>query len=364
MCKVYNSVGSLTAINFHLHQHHINDFNSLDEIIAFQKDFSTCRQEIISKHEYLIEEEKNGLEADISKLENTIRAMKINIASKLTGEIDKLEQKLNNLVKTAPTNFIQRITNYLKEWYYTGEIQHKEFNLESKIAYAIRKLVEVHTEKNNRYQYIISHFEEALNESCFVPLKDLERKKSIIDEVNNSIYGALGEQKVVRELEKLSDEYFLINDFCLSFPKPMYNRHGNDYIKSIQIDHILVALSGIFLIETKNWSENSLNDPKLWSPVQQIKRTGFVLFKMLNEGIAKYRLNLSRHHWGKKKISVRNLLVFTNSKPEGEFQYVKILTVPELLGYVTYFKPAFSNKETQEIANYLLKLAEPKEILL
>ena len=132
-----------------------------------------------------------------------------------------------------------------------------------------------------------------VNESCLVPLKDLERKKSIIDEVNTSIYGALGEQKVVKELEKLSDEYFLINDFCLSFPKPIYNRRENDYIKSIQIDHILVTLSGVFLIETKNWSEKSLNNPGLRSPVQQIKRTSFVLFKILNEGITNYRLNLS-----------------------------------------------------------------------
>ena len=60
------------------------------------------------------------------------------------------------------------------------------------------------------------------------PLKELERKKAIIDEVNNFIYGALGEQKVVKELENLSDEYFLINDFCLSFRKPIFNRQEND----------------------------------------------------------------------------------------------------------------------------------------
>ena len=165
---------------------------------------------------------------------------------------------------------------------------------------------------------------------------------------------------MVKELENLSDEYFLINDFSLSFETPIYNRQENDYIKSIQIDHILVTPSGIFLIETKNWSEKSLNNLMLRSPVQQIKRTSFVLFKILNEEIASYKLNLNQHHWGNRKISIRNLIVLTNSKPNEEFQYVKVLTVNELPGYVKYFKPTFSNEETQEIANYLLKLIKLK----
>lgn len=69
--------------------------------------------------------------------------------------------------------------------------------------------------------------------------------------MNSFIYGALGEQKVVKELEGLSDEYILINDFSLSFQTPVYNRQENDYIKSTQIDHILVAPSGIFSYRNK-----------------------------------------------------------------------------------------------------------------
>ncbi|MBK7290418.1 MAG: NERD domain-containing protein [Chitinophagaceae bacterium] len=87
-------------------------------------------------------------------------------------------------------------------------------------------------------------------------MTELENKQRVIDEVKNSIYGALGEHKVVKELENLSDENILINDFALTFHPAIYNRQENDYIKSIQIDHLLVTPSGIFIIETKNWSEN------------------------------------------------------------------------------------------------------------
>ena len=187
-------------------------------------------------------------------------------------------------------------------------------------------------------------------------MTELENKQRIIDEVKNSIYGALGEHKVVKELENLSDENVLINDFTLSFYPAIYNRQENDYIKSIQIDHLLVTSSGLFLIETKNWSEKSLASLDLRSPVQQVKRTNFALFKLLTGDIANDRVKLQQHHWGDRKIPIRNLIVLTNSKPNEEFQYVKILTVNELLSYVRYFKPMFTSAETQAIASYLLKL--------
>jgi hypothetical protein len=246
---------------------------------------------------------------------------------------------------------------------YTKKIKYKERNFEFEVQMSINKLVEIRQGKDNRYQFIISQFNDAVRQSSQHPLSELERKKATIDELSSFIYGALGEQKVVKTLEALSDEYFLINDFAVSFSTAIYNRQENEYIKSIQIDHILVAPSGIFLIETKNWSEKSLENLSLRSPVQQIKWTSFVLFKLLNNEMSNYHLYLDKHHWGEKKISIRNLIVLINTKPKEEFQYVKILTLSELIGYVNYFKPIFSNIETQRIADYLVNVNSQKTIV-
>ncbi len=69
--------------------------------------------------------------------------------------------------------------------------------------YAVRELVGQHQDKTNRYKYITSHFNDAVNESCLTKINELEYKQRIIDGLKNSIYGALGEHKVVKELEKL-----------------------------------------------------------------------------------------------------------------------------------------------------------------
>ena len=58
---------------------------------------------------------------------------------------------------------------------------------------------------------------------------------------------------------------------------------------------------------------------------------------------------------------MKNLIGLTNTKPKEEFQYVKILTVKELLGYVDYFKPIFSYTaytETKRIADLILWINE------
>jgi len=153
----------------------------------------------------------------------------------------------------------------------------------------------------------------------------------------------------------------LINDFSVSFSRAIYNRQENDYIKSVQIDHILVGPSGIFLIETKNWSEQSIENLSLRSPVEQIKRTSFVLFNLLNNEKSNHHIRLDGHHWGNKKIPIKNLIVLANTKPKEEFQYVKILTVNELLGYVNYFKPVFSRTETSTIANNILRIMNQRK---
>ncbi|NCU04749.1 MAG: NERD domain-containing protein [Chitinophagaceae bacterium] len=364
MCKVHNSVGCLTTVKTHLKRNNIHDFNSLKEVLNFQESFPGLKNQIILDHEQLIEQEKVTLDADILQLDKAIAANRTYFESYLLKDIEDIKQKLNSLSTPGQLNFIQRIVNYVKQRFYKKKIEDLEFNLDYKVNDSVRELVQQYQDKMNRSHFISSNFREAVNESCSNQIKQLEHKLWVIDEVKNSIYGALGEHKVVKELEHLSDENSLINDFALTFHQAIYHRQENDYIKTIQIDHLLVTASGIFLIETKNWSEKSLNSLDLRSPVQQVKRTNFALFRLLTEGIANKSVHLNRHHWGDRKIPIRNLIVLTNSKPNEEFQHVKILTLDELLSYVRYFKPVLSSEETEAISTYLLGLTKQKRLTL
>lgn len=159
-------------------------------------------------------------------------------------------------------------------------------------------------------------------------------------------------------LQQLSDDYYLINDFSIEFSRPIYNRKENDRIYSIQIDHLLVCKSGIFLLETKNWSKASVENLDLRSPVKQIRRTSFALFVLLNSESKHNNIKLERHHWGAKKIPIKNVVVMINEKPKAEFQHVKVLSLNEMNGYIQYFDQTFSDDEVKSIFEYLKRKME------
>lgn len=299
---------------------------------------------------------------ELKDLETAIETKRQQTVQILTDNIEKIRQQLSTSLSHNPTNLFQKIAKTLRLWTYKMKIRLRENKFDIDVKKTLRPLVRNYQEKSSRYQFIISNVDEAVQQSAYQSLSKLEQKKAAIDRLNPFIYGAVGELKVVKVLENLSDDHILINDFSVSFSPAIYNRQEDGYIKSIQIDHILVAPSGIFLIETKNWSEKSLENSSLLSPVQQIRRTSFALFRLLNNEMSQYRLGLDRHHWGDKKIAIKSLIVMTNRKPQQEFQYVKVLTLKQLLSYVNYFKTSFSGEETQRIANFLLRINEQKVI--
>jgi hypothetical protein len=356
LCRIYNKVGSLTTLKLRLEENNIHDFKSLKEVMDFQKNYPNIRQELICHHENLIKEEKNKLEIDLPSLNLLIEIQRQQTIQRLTNEIDKLTQRLIISTSKDSKNYFQKFSKNLNQWNYKRKINGKEYNFEAEVTRSISDFVNDHRVKSDRYQLIKSDFNQAVEESSRQQLLDLEVKNSTISQLNNFIHGALGEQQVVKTLETLSDEYFLINDFAVSFSPAIYNRQENDYIQSVQIDHILVGPSGIFIIETKNWNQKSLDNISLRSPVAQIKRTSFVLYYLLNNESSHNQIGLDMHHWGDRKIPIKNLIVFTNTKPKEEFQYVKILITNELLGYVNYFDPIFSYDETKKIADMILRI--------
>jgi len=352
MCKVYNKIGSLTEVKSYLLKNNVNDFKSLSEVINFRKNYNITREKIFINHSELVSQERFNLKDEIEQLQITIETRKKEIEQDLQLELDKKKHKLANL-PPIEKNYFTSIFNYFLKIILKLSIQNKEKNFKYKIQDSVEDATNSLRKKVNRSQFILANFNAAVNESSLNEIKELDRKKIIIDDIENYIYGALGEQKVVRELEKLPDNYILINDYTFVLDPPIYNREKNDYINSVQIDHILIAPSGVFLIETKNWSENSINNLNLRSPVEQVRRANFVLYKILAGDLSNLKLRIN-HHWGERKIPLRNIIVLINHKPLEEFQFVKIVTLKELLNFVEYFTPCFSDSEIDSIATYLL----------
>ena len=202
----------------------------------------------------------------------------------------------------------------------------------------------------NRHRQFVADYATIISKRCDDAYRDLAFIKEIVEGLYPTIAGAIGENLVVRELEKLSDKYYLVNDFSLVFKPPIFNKTTGDRVYSIQIDHLLICGSGVIVIETKNWSSQSVENLDLRSPVEQVKRSSFAFFVFLN---SRHKHGLASHHWGSRKIPIRNIIVMTNKAPKSDFQHVKVLPIDKMNGYITYFEEIFNETEVERIYNYL-----------
>lgn len=356
MATVFNPIASLTALKFYLKLKDLNEFKSLKQVIRFRKSYSFLREEIIKEHENLLEQEKIILPEKMLDLDSIIENIGLDKRRELDENIYNLKQQLSVSTENIRTNYYQKLKAIVIKWILEQKIIYKTIIANYKVKRIVNRSVKLRKKKYKRLQFILTNFEKAVKQSCCFPLAEIERKKELLDRATTIIYEALSEHKVAREIQKLPDNYILVNDFSINFYPYLYCKQHDCYIGSIQIDHILITPAGIFLIETKNWSEKSLNDSNLRSTVQQILESNYALFRILNGGVIGYNLELDKHRWGSDKLSIKNLLVFINHKPLKEFQYVKILTLNELLSYIRHFEPVLSDSEIQSIAQYLVKI--------
>ena len=310
MCKVFNIVGSLNDIERHLNYNDLTEFNSVHELIDFQKNYHPNKDRIILNHKLLIENEKNSLEKEISELNIKFIEGKQNLILEKQIILEKLDKEIENLPKINSLKPLHIVNDYYKNLSIWLKIWSTQIIFRYKNYRFTKNSDKELSIKNSRFTYVTYNFEQAIEESSKAEINELERKNNVISIVKNSIYGAIGEYKVFDKLQNLSDDYILINDFDCSFQPPIYNRNENDHIQSIQIDHLLISPSGIFIIETKNWSEQSIANANMRSPVKQVKRTNYALFRILAEESSSFKFR--KHDWGNRKIPIRNIIVFIN----------------------------------------------------
>ena len=292
MTIIAGKIESLKRLKETLHSHGIYRFNSIGEINGFLRQY---------------ESEK--------------KAIPVTVRKSIDEEIKNLEKATKKAIEIRDKNIFNKVFCYFKT----------------------RKLIK------NRAA-LVNNYEAAVLKRSSDAYRELEFIKETVESLYSTIAGAVGENAVVSELKKLSDKYYLINDFSLNFNPPIFNKRENDRIYSIQIDHLLVCQSGIFVLETKNWSVKSIENIDLRSPVEQIRRTSFALFVFLNSDKNK---GLARNHWGSKKIPIRSIIVMTNKAPKSDFQHVKVLPLEKLNGFVKYFDEILNETEVENIFNYL-----------
>lgn len=355
MCIMYNEIGSLNYVNSELRRANFTGFNNVDDILYFQKNFLNTKENIRYNHFNKIQVEKNELQKSISYLEIEMKQLEFEFKVKLDAYLNKnsnVKHKLNS--KMINSGKILKFYTICVQSILDISFILYRFLVKYQLFWKLRNIKKNYLKDKKRFDFILNNFEHAVQLSAGDELNRIEQKLIKLNQLNTHVLGAIGEDLVVKKMTNLSDDCILINDFSVSFKPPIYRKKYNDYIKTIQIDHILVTGAGIFLIETKNWSNESFFTDNQYSPIDQIKRSNYAFYRFFNMEIMDVWGRKKKRFYPEKKITTRNLLVFIRNKPMVQHEFLKILNVDELLGYIQYFKPILNRFEIKEIAQCLL----------
>jgi nuclease-like protein len=362
MAEIYGQIESLKRIRNHLRLKGIDRFNSINEINTFLKNYES---EKIIIYKYF----ENELENDIHELKEKIK-YNHDASEKIKKEsIKKLDTKislnlniLDKYYKKDKNSFLAKYFTQLIVKLLDARVKYLQNNYENIISKSTNKIKSKINRDIKKLKEFIGNKEDIITERSAKKIRQLAYTKEVILELNPLIAGAVGENLVVNEIKKLSNDYILINDFSLAFDPPIYNKKENDRIYSIQIDHLLISKSGVYILETKNWSKKSIMSFGLRSPIEQINRTSFALFVLLNTKNHHKKIKLKKHHWGEKQIPIRNIIVMINNKPKEKFKFAKIKTLKELNTYIEFFDPIFNDNEYSNIFRNLIDLYHKNNI--
>ncbi len=352
MAKVYGQIGSFLRLCDSLKIKNVNVFESFEEIRKLVDNYKEAPEKIKNKK---IEELKN----EIDEIRNKIEKLKFEYDKEITERKEKLLKEKKELdwfievYSRDVNNIFKKIINYYKKRKFIERKEWIEKFFDYELNRPFKSIIDEIKSWQSDLDYRQDNFDKIVEEKYNEEVNFLNLVYNTIKSNKEFYYGAIGEQMVLDKLKSLPDEYTIINNFQHKFSRPVPDRKNNDFIYSVQIDHILVGPTGLYLIETKNWSKNSMDDLDLYSPIKQIKRSSLALFALLNQAIRQGYLSRFLDPWGEEQISPKKILVVINHKPEQEYQFVKILTPGELEKYILNEKVFFTKEQVENLVTYL-----------
>jgi hypothetical protein len=135
--------------------------------------------------------------------------------------------------------------------------------------------------------------------------------------------GAEAELAVIDRLRTLPSSAIVFNDVRLKATR--YIRFNGVALLSAQIDHVVLTPAGVFVIETKRWSDRFVESGDFHDPFDQVSRANYLCYDLLRKRIGKTR--------------VRSIIACGGSLPDApRDSYIKVVRPERLTGYILGFR--------------------------
>jgi len=351
--NIHRQVGSLTTLLDEFNSRGITRFNSFEDIVNFKNNHKKEVEEHIESERQKLTDEISDSKTRVEELQSELNNLIETRRNVLSEELLKIDR--NSDYDEINKTFFKRILNQFLKKYYAYRKNRLTNHFDEELYKPYKSKQHTISKLNDFILNSETDFDEIIEKRTKKFIIEVNRILDLLDELNPLFFGVIGELRAVKELSGLPLSYHVINDFKMFFNPPIYNKQENDHISSIQADHIVVGPTGVYLVETKNWSRESIKNLDLFSPVKQLRRTGFALFVYLNNLIQNGTLYEFESGWGVQKLSIKNVLLMINSSTKEQFQFVRIVTISELNRYITKQTIVLNERQVSNLVEVLLR---------
>ncbi|WP_158599203.1 nuclease-related domain-containing protein [Methanohalophilus sp. RSK] len=283
-----------------------------------------------------IKDEIQNIEIEIDIVECDINSQKPRIIDEIQSEYDEIK---NNVEALQSIQFnLKDIFNYiltkLKIRKSKKQLKYLDTNSQNEVDNRLEPLLSKLRQLKSKSDYLENNTDEETDSR----LSSLVSKVNKIESLrkSNEYYGALGELAVIEELNKLSNDYYLFNDLYLELND--YISFNGSKLRSSQIDHLVVGPTGVFVIETKNWSQRYVQevfDDGSYTPYDQLNRAGYLVYRHLNNHKYGNALQKLYYNLAKDEIKVKSILAITGSNiPLQKHSFIKLLRYNRIPNYI------------------------------
>lgn len=317
MARIHGTSGSTKYLLNGTRPVNGKQFGTLDEMQHFYDHYD----EILAKTRTSVTRREDKTIADLGHEEARLDAEFKEGIARQTQLIDKEIGELNRM-RYAADGVFSRIGFSAKYWI---AVTLRNHHIESPYLGISRQLDHVRYDKRQH----VNNRQAAIDHEC----SPIISSHAFLKNNESFLAGARGEETVIHALADLPDEFHVINDVNLRFERPPRWSVTQEYIKTCQIDHIVAGPTGIFLLETKNWTAANMaaNSDAL---IHQVRRSNYA-----------FRHFIQQHYNYWELPYVRNVVISTNQKTgavQNLDRYIDILSPDWICNYITKRKPELS----------------------
>ena len=305
------------------------------------KDVMQQRQKIIaSYHEQLenITYRKSDLLASKRAAIQNSEKQRIEINREKSDRLDRAKQNLLTTQQNKIERLRQRRAGLLAEnESEVAKFKKQQQDLRLKEIEEIQRFRDNCQGKRIQLNYLLCNQSAVIHERCWTLDNTISALENVLK--SHEFIGAKAELSLISGFDRLPPVYYALNDVRLNARR--YVKFNHKAVQSAQVDHLIVAPTGVFVVEVKHWSQQFSDSGNFFDPYEQLGRSSYLCYCLLKENFG-------------IKMTVRSILAYRGHlpPPSENSKYIKVLPIEEVTGYVRWFErqtPVLSAVQVENI---------------